>query len=199
MTRRELEDRVNECTGAGRPRPETHSRTGPPTERNHQCNSIAEDHILRHLEWATFHFRDLVQYRLDGRNPFDNSQIRYRGSQDDIALNEGIERFAADPQAVAKLAYDSDLTGLILLPTTALHWDKDPTVSAEADRYYETRVQATEAVTISSAWFPQRVRTAGCRMRISWPRWHQPLSGSRRRANLRRLPCSRYAKSRLRW
>ena len=142
MTRRELEVRVNDCTGLDLP---GHKRTAQQSSRLKSISGvtgIAESQILRHLEWATFHFRDLVHYRLDGRNPFNNREAVYRGSGDDDALNKGVERFYADPQAVAKLAYDSDLTGLIILPTIALHWQDDPTVSAEADKFYEGKVAA---------------------------------------------------------
>ncbi len=140
MTRRELEDRVNECTGLDLSRDKRTSEQKSKLDNISNTTSIAENQILRHLEWATFHFRDLVHNRLDGGNPFDNSRTIYRGSDDESTLNNGIERFAADPQALMTLAYDSDLTGLILLPTVAIHWASDPIVSADADKFYEAKV-----------------------------------------------------------
>ena len=142
MARRELEARVNACLGldvAAQKRSADQSRR---LQDIVAVTGIKADNIVRHLEWATFQFQDMVQYRLGGRNPFDNRQTVYRNSADDAALNKGVERFAADPQAVAKLAYDSDLTGLIVLPTIAVHWDKDPTVSADADKFYEAKIRS---------------------------------------------------------
>jgi hypothetical protein len=86
MTRQELEARVNECTGLDQP---SEKRTAEQRRRVNAISNvtgIAENQILRHLEWATFHFSDLVHHRLDGRNPFDNSRTVYRGSTDDRAL-----------------------------------------------------------------------------------------------------------------
>jgi hypothetical protein len=92
------------------------------------------------MNWATFLFQDLVQLRLDGGNPFDNSRTVYSGSSDDAALNAGVERFTADPAAVAKLAYDADLTGDIVAPTVTLHALHDPTVSFSAEAAYRQTV-----------------------------------------------------------
>jgi hypothetical protein len=142
LTRPELERRFNQCTGADLP---GKRRSAEQTRRLNAITGttgIAEDQLLRHLEWATFTFRDLVHERLGGRNPFDNTATVYQGSGDDKALNRGIERFAADPRAVWELAYDSDLTGLIVAPTLAVHWRDDPIVSAKADQFYQGLVEA---------------------------------------------------------
>lgn len=137
MSRAELERRFNACTGADLPEAKRSIEQKSRLNGIIGATLISEDQILRHLEWATFTFRDLVHERLAGRNPFDNSQTVYHSSGNDRALNRGVERFTADPQAVAQLAYDSDLTGLIAVPTVALHWRDDPIVSAEADIHYE--------------------------------------------------------------
>ena len=60
----------------------------------------------------------------------DNTQTRYRGSSDDDALNAGVARFAADPNAVQFLRRfdpDGSLRGT---PVLALHATRDPVVSA---------------------------------------------------------------------
>jgi hypothetical protein len=141
LTRADLESRVNQCTGLDRPAarrtPEQAQRLATITA----VTGIAPANILRHLEWGTFHFRALVQW-LGGGSPFDNSRTLYRGSSDDTALNQGIERFAADPATVSALRYDSDLSGRIMLPTLALNWRDDPVVSAEAAAEYERQVGA---------------------------------------------------------
>lgn len=143
LTRKELEARVNECLGT-----ETEPAKRTPEQKKRLANVVAvtgigEKDIQRHLEWATFTFEDMVQYRLDGRNPFDNSKTVYSGSDDDRSLNNGVERFAANPVAVSALGYDSDLSGQIVVPTLALHWKDDPVVSSKADVAYEKAVAST--------------------------------------------------------
>ena len=103
---------------------------------------VAEKQLVSHLAWGTFHFQDVVHKRLGGRNPFDNAKTVYHGSHDDTALNAGVERFTADPAAVAALAYDADLSGLIVLPTVTVHARHDPTVSYQADAAYAATVDA---------------------------------------------------------
>jgi fermentation-respiration switch protein FrsA (DUF1100 family) len=102
---------------------------------------IAPNHLDDHMEWATFTMRDLVQ-RLGGLNPFDNSQKVYQGSDNDTALNAGIQRFTADPRAVAKLAYDADLSGLIVLPTVTMHATRDPIIPFSVEADYARVVQS---------------------------------------------------------
>lgn len=141
LSRADLESRVNACTGIDRPAARRSPEQARALATITAVTGIDEDNIQRHLEWGTFHFRALVQ-RLDGRNPFDNSQTVYRGSPDDAALNRDIERFGADPLAVTALSYDSDLSGQILLPTLALNWRDDPVVSSVAATAYQQQVEA---------------------------------------------------------
>jgi len=141
MTRAELRRRVEACTGLDKG-----ARDRTPAEARRLRNILAvtgvgEKQLVSHLAWATFLFQDLVHERLDGGNPFDNSTVVYRGSTDDEALNAGVERFTADPDAVAKLAYDADLSGLIVLPTLTLHALHDPTVSYRSEAIYEAIVR----------------------------------------------------------
>ena len=142
MTRAELRERIDACTGVDRPDAE---RTPEQAQRLRDIlavTGVGEDQLVSHLSWATFLFQDLVHLRLGGRNPFDNSAVVYAGSTDDAALNAGVERFTADPDAVAQLAYDADLSGLIVLPTLTLHALHDPTVSYDAEAAYAATVAA---------------------------------------------------------
>lgn len=136
MTRAQLRARVEACTGLDKaPR----DRTPSEAQRLRDILSVTgvrEPQLVSHLSWATFLFRDLVHERLGGGNPFDNSTVVYRGSSNDEALNAGVERFAADPDAVARLAYDADLSGLIVLPTLTLHALHDPVVSYRSEAIY---------------------------------------------------------------
>lgn len=136
MDRAMLEERVNACTGLDRS-PEQRTPEQLAALRDILAvTGVREDTLVAHLAWGTFHFRDLVQRHLGGRNPFDNRGTRYRGSSDDAALNAGVERFDADPVALARLAYDADLSGLIVLPTLTMHAAGDPVVSPTAQNAY---------------------------------------------------------------
>lgn len=140
MTRRDLRERVEACTGVDRPAPERTPEQALRLRDILAVTGVREDQLVSHLSWATFLFQDLVQARLDGLNPFDNSAVVYSGSSDDAALNAGVERFSADPRAVARLAYDADLSGLIVLPVLTLHALHDPTVSFDAEAAYAATV-----------------------------------------------------------
>ena len=141
LTRGEVARRLNACTGAdldpGKRSAEQRRRLAAIVG----VSGIAAENLARHLEWATFTFRDLI-LRLDGRNPFDNARTVYRGSGDDAALNKGVVRFAADQAAVDSLSYDADLTGLIIAPTITVHFRDDPVVSSTADDAYAAKVAA---------------------------------------------------------
>lgn len=142
LTRRDLEARVQACTGAGLP-PRARSPAQTRALRDILAvTGVAEAQLVSHLAWGTFLFDDLVGERLDGRNPFSNEGVRYTGSSDDAVLNAGVQRFTADPLAVAMLAYDSDLSGLIVLPTVTLHGKGDPTAFVEQEASYRDTVTA---------------------------------------------------------
>jgi hypothetical protein len=142
MTRADLRRRIESCTGvdlpAGRRSPEQAARLRDILA----VTGVAEAQLVSHMAWATFLFRDMVQLRLEGRNPFDNSTRVYSGSADDAALNAGVERFTADPQGVALLAHDADLTGRIERPTLTLHALHDPTVNFSVEAVYARTVAA---------------------------------------------------------
>lgn len=140
MTRAELRRRIVECTGLGLSQ---RDRRADQTRRLRNIlavTGIEEDELVAHMNWATFLFQDLVQKRLGGLNPFDNSHTVYSGSSDDAALNAEVERFSSDPRAVARLAYDADLSGLIVAPTVTIHARHDPTVTYLADAMYAETV-----------------------------------------------------------
>jgi hypothetical protein len=135
MTRDDLRRRVDDCTGVHLP-----DRARSPEQQRRLRDILAvtgvdEGELFRHLAWASFNFRDLIAF-LGGLNPFDNSGTTYRGSQDDVALNRGVARFRASPDALARLAYDADLTGLIVLPTVTLNALHDPVVASRGAAEY---------------------------------------------------------------
>ena len=142
MTRAELTARVEQCTGVGMPAGERTSEQSRKLDSIVRVIGIREDELVSHLWWATNLFQDMVQTRLDGASPFSNIGVVYSGSDDDGALNAGVERFEADPMAVARLAYDADLSGLIMLPTLTIHAKNDPTALVGLEALYRDTVAA---------------------------------------------------------
>lgn len=141
MPRAEIAARVETCTGIGLPAADRTPAQSHSLRNIVSVTGIQGDQLVAHLAWATNLFQDLVWNRLNGRNPFDNSGRTYRGSDDDAALNQGVQRFSFDPVAVAALAYDSDLTGQIVVPTLTLHARYDPTVFVEHSASYAETVK----------------------------------------------------------
>lgn len=141
MSRAELTARVEACTGLSLA-PDARTPAQADALRNIlSVVGVTADNLVAHLAWGTNLFQDMVWDRLGGRNPFSNAGTTYQGSDDDVALNQGIERFEADPAAVAALAYDADLTGNIVLPTLTLHARYDPTVFVSHEAAYARTVQ----------------------------------------------------------
>ena len=70
-----------------------------------------------------------MQQRAKG-NPFGNADLIYTGSGDDFALNAGVHRYRADPQAFARMAKFYAPTGKLEKPLLALHDTGDPLVPA---------------------------------------------------------------------
>ena len=140
LTNKQLDQRVEACTGVSLP-----ARQRTATQTRNLKNILAvvripERTLESHLAWATFTFADLVNNRLDGRNPFSNIGVRYVGSDDDAALNRGVIRFAADPTAVRQLSRDSDLSGKLTVPTLTMHAIDDPTAFVELERVFRDTV-----------------------------------------------------------
>ncbi|MEY3233613.1 MAG: hypothetical protein RL230_884 [Pseudomonadota bacterium] len=140
MTRAELAERVRECTGVGSPAAQRTATQKANLSNITKVLSIKEDQILPNLAWATNTFQDMI-LRLNGRNPFSNQGIVYKGSDNDRALNAGVERFTADQIAVAELAYDSDLSGLIVAPVITLHGIHDPVASVSHQVAYRRTIE----------------------------------------------------------
>ncbi|MFS8103897.1 hypothetical protein LFM09_42930 [Lentzea alba] len=137
MTTAGLRSRIEECLGtAGNRTPEQQQKLKDILT----VTKIPEETLNSHLNFATFTFRDIVHNRLGDKNPWSNAGVKYQGSHDDVALNAGVERFSADPEARAALAYDSDLTGKIDIPVLSVHAIGDPTAFVEHESAYRDTV-----------------------------------------------------------
>ena len=75
------------------------------------------------LVFGTYVLKD-IEARAGG-NPFDNRDTIYTGSGDDNALNDGVQRYAADVGALAYLQQHQALTGHLARPVLAIHTTYD--------------------------------------------------------------------------
>ncbi|TAG33072.1 MAG: DUF2325 domain-containing protein [Polaromonas sp.] len=141
LSRAELAQRVDDCTGLRLPPAQRSAAQQQRLSDILNVVKIPERSLLGHLNWATWLFEDLVQHRLQGRNPFENEAVVYKGSSNDAALNQGVLRYAADPAAVALLAADSQPTGRLPVPTLTLHATHDPTAFVELESNYRDVVE----------------------------------------------------------
>jgi pimeloyl-ACP methyl ester carboxylesterase len=111
--------------------------TGAPTAGS-DLRSIAETTVG--LLWYNVFGTADAQARLGGQ-PFDNSSRVYSGSSNDAALNAGVERFHADPGALAALARFGT-SGALSVPLVNLHTTGDPIVPFTQSSLYADKVAA---------------------------------------------------------
>ena len=141
LTQADLAARVNECLGLDKPAsartPEQQRRVRVITD----VIRIPASSIQGHMNWATFHFRDVVQHRTGGASPFGNEGVLYRGSGDDAALNAGVLRYRAHPSALARFAQDTDPTGHIPVPVLTAKGIDDATAFVELDAAFKTTME----------------------------------------------------------
>jgi alpha-beta hydrolase superfamily lysophospholipase len=129
----ELRRRVDACLGVDKPEVQRTPEQQRKVKTIVDVVKIPAKSIEGHLAWGTFHFQDVVQRRTGGRSPFGNAGVKYSGSPDDAALNASVARYAADPQAVATFAADTDPDGRIPVPVLTVHGIDDPTAFVEMD------------------------------------------------------------------
>jgi hypothetical protein len=141
MTAADLRQRVDACLGLDKPA----AQRTPEQQRKVQTIvdvvKIPASSIQSHLNWGTFHFQDIAQLRTGGRNVFGNTGVQYRGSPDDAALNAAVLRYAADPQARAAFAADTDPDGKIPVPVLTVHGIDDPTAFIEMDDSFRSTME----------------------------------------------------------
>lgn len=83
--------------------------------------------------------------QLHGHGFFDNSTITYSGSTDDAAVNAGVARYSADPDAVNYLTHWYEPTGDIRAPFVTIHTTRDPLVPVAAEDSFALRVAESGA------------------------------------------------------
>lgn len=133
----ELRSRVDECLGLNLPAAQRSPQQQAKVRTLENVLRIPASSIPSHLAWGTFHFQDVASRRTGGASPFGNAGARYTGSADDVALNAGVQRYRADPQAYRHFAEDTDPTGRIPVPVLTTKWIADPTAFVELDAYFK--------------------------------------------------------------
>jgi hypothetical protein len=140
LTHKELRARFDACTGENVPAAQRSPQQSQALAEMAKLTKIPEHAMFSHLAWATFLFRDIATHITGGKSPFGNIGVVYKGSSDDDKLNREVPRVAADPEARALLAYDSDQTGQIAIPVLTLHAIDDPTAAVENEAAYRDTV-----------------------------------------------------------
>jgi pimeloyl-ACP methyl ester carboxylesterase len=85
-----------------------------------------------------------IQKELIGRaggNAFSNEDTIYFGTDDNVALNRGVKRYAADPAATEYMRHYYAPSGRLVRPTLALHTVYDQLVPSWASNAYDEMVQ----------------------------------------------------------
>ena len=105
----------------------------------HTDISVAND-----IGYFTFVVGDMQ--RRAGGNPFDNRNYIYTGTEPisaagDIALNDNVRRYAADPKAREYLFRHYTPTGHLTKPMLAVHTIYDPTIPPTSLSLYDHMVQ----------------------------------------------------------
>jgi hypothetical protein len=142
VTLKDIQTLVDECTGV------TLSAGARSAQQKQNLANILgvvrfpEALLLRHMQSATFLFREIAERITGGRNAYSNVGVTYKGSADDVALDRDIARFAADPAAVAALKADGEPTGAISIPVVSIHSINDPQVAVEVQTAYRGAVNA---------------------------------------------------------
>jgi hypothetical protein len=160
MTLKDLQAAVDACTGIAHPAAERSE-----IQKQNLANILGvmrfpERMLVRHLQAATFVFRDIAQRITQGRSAFSNMDVRYSGSSDDAQLNREVARFSSDPAAVAALAADGEPTGVLPVPVVSIHSINDPQVVVEAQSSYRDVVKAAgSADRLVQAFTDERAHT----------------------------------------
>ena len=142
MTTADLVARTSECLALDKPQAQRTPEQQAKVQTIVDVIRIPASSIQSHLNWGTFHFKDITHNRTGGASPFGNTGALYTGSADDAALNAAVLRFSADPAAYRKFAEDTDLAGRIPVPVLTLKAVNDPTAFVELDAYFLQTMQA---------------------------------------------------------
>lgn len=143
MVQADLALRTRECLGLGLPAAQRTPEQARKLKAIAALVRIPESSVQGHLNWATFHFRDIAT-RHGGKPVFGNIGAVYAGSGDealDREINARVPRYAADPEAVRAFAADTDPQGRINVPVLSLHAVHDPVAFVELQHHFRGVMQ----------------------------------------------------------
>lgn len=83
-----------------------------------------------------------LRERTHGHDYFDNTRVVYTGSSNDAALNAGVGRFAAAPDALEFLRHWYEPDGKLAMPVLTVHTTRDPVVPRLHDAAFQAAVAA---------------------------------------------------------
>ena len=141
LTHAELAQRANECLGTGTPAAQRTPEQAQKLKTIVDVLKMPENSVLSHLNWGTFSLQDVVT-KNGGVSPFGNAGVRYVGSSDDVKLNADIQRFTADPKAVARFSADVNHEGRFVVPVISAHAINDATVFVEGQDVLRQKMKA---------------------------------------------------------
>ena len=139
LTLEELAGRADECLGVLRPAAQRSAEQARKLKTIVDVLKIPEAGVIDQLRWATWTLRDVVE-KLGG-SFLGNDTVRYRGSDDDAALNSGVQRYRADPAACARFAAECDYTGRFSMPVLTVHGIRDETCLVEVHDTLRSRMR----------------------------------------------------------
>jgi pimeloyl-ACP methyl ester carboxylesterase len=109
------------------------------------ADAATKERTVERLLWYNVYATNDGKAQLGGQ-PYDNNDRTYAGSDDDTALNAGVERFTADDAALTNIARNYETTGRLCAPLVTLHTTLDPVVPYwQAERYGEKVTAAGSA------------------------------------------------------
>ncbi len=141
LSRKDVEERFNACTGANRKAEERTDVEKRALADLAAASRIPAGSLLAHLNWATFVFQDIAAFITAGQSPFGNLNVVYKGVSDEAAFNAAVPRIAPSAAAIAALADDSDPTGRIDVPVLTMHAVRDATAFVEHESEYRRVVE----------------------------------------------------------
>lgn len=132
LSRADLAQQVNQCTGLQRPVAERSPAQQKALATLVRLSRVPENGLMRHLEAATWGLQHLVWQQLGGKSALGNEGVTYgTNTGADAALNTALPRYKFGAGARSRLADLSDPGTGVHIPTLSVHAVDDPVVFVE--------------------------------------------------------------------
>ena len=102
---------------------------------------------MERLLWYSVYATNDATAKLGGQ-PFDNMDRVYTGSNDDVALNQAVARFSADPVAVGELEANYIPSGALTVPLVMMHTTGDALVPYRQAQLYRSSVLRSDTLAL---------------------------------------------------